>query len=80
MTVLQLIRGGKQGLEPLPNPEQLRPAQMFREGKDTFLAGSDDLVWIAFGLSLSNFRVVGFCFVDRYFMPIDDSEAEWLSP
>lgn len=79
MTVLQLIRGGKQGLEPLPNPDQLRPAQMVREGKDTFLAGSDDLIWIAFDLSLSSFRVVEFHFVDRYFLPIDDGEGEWLS-
>lgn len=79
MTVLQLIRGGKQGLEPLPNPRERRPAEMFRDGTDTFLAGSDDLIWIAFELSLARFRVLGFCFVNRYFQSIDETEAEWLS-
>ncbi|MBB2992140.1 hypothetical protein FHR72_003636 [Mycolicibacterium iranicum] len=81
MTVLQLVRGGKgkQELQPLPNPEQLQPAQMFRNGTDTFLAGSDDLIWIALGLSFSNFRVIQFAFVDRYFQPIAETEADWLS-
>jgi hypothetical protein len=79
MTVLQLVRGGEQGLEPLRIPEARSPTEMLRaRGNDTFLAGSDDLIWIAFGLSLSNFRVLDFYFVNRYFEPLGE-ESEWLS-
>lgn len=79
MTVLQLIRGGDHRLEPLPNPDHLKPAQIFRQGKDTFFAGSDDLIFIAFHLKRHGFRLMEFYFVDRFFAPIDAVEKEWLS-
>jgi hypothetical protein len=79
MTVLQLIRGGEQGLEPLPNPDQLKPAQIFRQGQGAFLAGSDDLISIAFHLNQSDFRVLDFYIVDRFFVSVSEDEREWLS-
>lgn len=80
MSVLQLVRGGgDKGLEPLPNPKQLKPVQIFREGQGAFLAGSDDLIAIAFHLNQYDFRVLDFYIVDRYFVPIGEDEREWLS-
>ncbi|BDD96557.1 hypothetical protein [Mycolicibacterium fortuitum] len=79
MSVLQLIRGETQGLEPLPNPEQLQPAQIFRESGNAFLAGSDDLIFIAYHLSHRGYRVLDFYIVNRFFVPIEEEEREWLS-
>ncbi|SRX93248.1 hypothetical protein MSP7336_01484 [Mycobacterium shimoidei] len=79
MTVLQLVRGDEKGLEPLPNPDQLQPVQIFRQRKDAFLAGSDDLISIAFHLGQTDFRVLDFHIVDRFFVRVAEEEREWLS-
>lgn len=76
MSVLQLIRDGEQDLEPTPNPRQLGPLDI---AKNAFLAGSDDLIFIALHLSLRGFRVLDFYIVNRYFVPVDEEEREWLS-
>jgi hypothetical protein len=82
MTVLQLVFAGDSDarhLEPQPNPDQLEPAKIFRQGQGVFLAGSDDLISIALHLSLNNFRVLEFYIVDRFFVSIDEDEQERLS-